>query len=134
MIPTAGVSFIDSPRTAGARSQTRLAERAIALRGRHPHAGEAARQRAGSVESDLDVVAREAGEPSGRAVPRLEHQRLLDVPDHPATELEVFLPRELTEDARPTGDRPRVRRRGEARGLGPLPGRVREHVEIGERQ
>src|SRR5438034_10661950 len=106
-----------------------LSERPVALRGRHAHAGEAARQRAGSLEADLDVAAGEAGEPTGRAVPRLEHQRLLDAPDQPATELEVLLPRELTEHARPVADRPRVHRAGEARGLGPLPSRVRERSE-----
>ena len=31
-------------------------------------------------------------------------------------------------------DRPRVHGGGEAGGLGPLPRRVREHVEVGERQ
>src|SRR5439155_24599065 len=141
-------TFIGSPRTAGARSQTRLAcgcgshcgardvlrlalpsrelsERPVALRGRHAHAGEAARRRVGSLEADLDVAAGEAGEPPGRAVPRLEHQRLLDAPDQPATELEVLLPRELAEHARSVADRPPVHRGREARGLGPLPGRVR---------
>src|SRR3989454_5002099 len=136
-------TFIGSPRTAGpqprdvlrlALPSRELSERPVALRGRHAHAGEAARQRAGSLEADLDVAAGEAGEPPGRAVPRLEHQRLLDAPDQPATELEVLLPRELTEHARPVADRPRVHRAGEARGLGPFPSRVREHVEVGERQ
>src|SRR3989441_9636200 len=46
---------------------------------------------------------------------RLEHKRLLDAPDQPATELEVLLPRELAEHARPVADRPRVHRAGETR-------------------
>src|SRR5213083_313094 len=87
-------TFTGSPRTAGpqprdvlrlALPSRELSERPVALRGRHAHAGEAARQRAGSLEADLDVAAGEAGEPPGRAVPRLEHQRLLDAPDQPAT-------------------------------------------------
>src|SRR5881409_1013014 len=110
-------TFTGSPSTAGpqprgvlrlALPSRELSERPVALRGRHAHAGEAGRQRAGSLEADLDVAAGEAGEPTGRAVPRLEHQRLLDAPDQPATELEVLLPRELTEHARPAAARPRV--------------------------
>src|SRR5438128_197522 len=110
MIPTAGVSFIDSPRLRlrlalpSPSFDRELSQRALALRGCDAQAGEAARLRVGPLDTDLDVVAGEAGEASPRAVPRLEHQRLLDAPDHPATELEVLLPREVTEHARPVAD------------------------------
>src|SRR3989442_8878382 len=72
-------AFIGSPRTAGpqprgvlrlALPSRELSERPVALRGRHPHAGEAAPQRAGSLEADPRVAAGEAGEPPRRAGPR----------------------------------------------------------------
>src|SRR2546430_2045853 len=91
-------------------------------------------QRGGGLEAPLDVGAREAREPPGPALPRREHQHLLDAPDEPATEVEALPARELAQRTGPVSDRPRVHGGGEAGGLGPLPRRVREHVEGGGRQ
>src|SRR5881392_2129557 len=117
-----------------ARPLEKLAQRPVALGGGHAHAGEATGQRVGSLEAHLDVVAREAGEPTGRGLARREHQHLLEAPDEPATEVEVLPARELTEGTGSLTDRSRADGGGEAGGLGPLPRRVREHVEVGERQ
>src|SRR5947208_3630872 len=85
-------------------------------------------------EHGLDEIAGEPDQPAGRTIHGLEYERFLDVPDQPASEPVALLAADVAKDTASMRDRARAEVPRSRRGLGARAGRVREDVQVGERQ